>query len=224
MCVAVHEVGSELLKKIDAHLPARVSEGASHLAGNVSRFLTSVLTMSLQILSAIIPQFSRFASRVNGQVRTHVLPVLQPHLDRISDTARERLAPAAAWTEERFGGMYRELQERFEVETSQYSHLHIAMMAGAGCLVAFFVISRVISWLTTEPEQPASQRRAQFIRSLPGVRGMVERERAKAIAQVRQAAQCRACDERGGRQVARAGIARRCGGRSALATWRSLRR
>lgn len=164
---------------IDSHLPERVSELLSKTGAKASEFLAACVAFIMQLFSAVPPFLSRHASAINSHARTHVWPVVQPHWDRISAEAKTRTAPAVAWAEENIAPTYRDLQRQFEVQTEAYSHLQIAAVAGIGCLLVYWVVGKLLSWLTSEPDQPASQRRATFVRSLPGVRGIVEKERAK---------------------------------------------
>jgi hypothetical protein len=167
------------MAKIDSHLPERVSELLATANAKASELFTAYLAFIMQFLSAIPPFLSRHASGVNSHVREHVLPVVQPHCDRISAEASVRLAPYAAWAQKNISPTYKALQKQFEEQTDEFSHLQIAAAAGLGCLLVYWLFSKLVSWLVSEPDQPASQRRATFLRSLPGVRGVVERERAK---------------------------------------------
>lgn len=178
-------MGTDIMAKIDSHLPERVSELIASSSAKASDFLAACLAFIMQFFSSIPPFLSRHASAINGHARTHVYPVLQPHIERISSETKTRLAPAAAWTEKNVAPTYIDLQNQFQEQTDGYSHLQIAAVAGLGCLFVYWLLSKVISWLISEPEEPASQRRATFLRSLPGVRGIVERERAKQIATFR---------------------------------------
>lgn len=167
------------MAKIDSHLPEHISDAIASSGSKAKEFLAACLAFVMRFLTSIPPFLSRHASAINGHARTRVYPVVQPHLDRISSEAKTRLAPASEWAETNISPAYRDLQNKFEDQTTGYSHLQIAAFSGLGFLVAYWLLSKVVSWLTSEPEQPASQRRAIFIRSLPGVRGYVEKERAK---------------------------------------------
>ena len=167
------------MAKIDSHLPEQVSDAIASSGSKAKESLAACLAFIMRFLSSIPPFLSRQASAINGHARTHVYPAVQPHFDRISAAAKTKLAPASEWAEKNIAPAYNDLQNQFEEHTAGYSHLQIAAVSGLGILVAYWFISKVVSWLTSEPEQPASQRRATFIRSLPGARGMGEKERAK---------------------------------------------
>ena len=185
MFPAVQVMSLEWAKKLDAKIPGHASEAAANALGSGVKYLMELMTTVLQFLNTLPKHFSKHYATADGLARKHVVPVVQPHYNRMSRQLSTNLAPARLWTEKNVIPQYKQMETTFNCQTAHLSHTQIALLTLLGCAVVYFVLSRLVSWLMHEPEQPASQRRAEFIRSLPVIKGMVTKQREKAVASVK---------------------------------------
>lgn len=175
----------EWAKKLDAKLPGNASEATANALGNGLKYLMQLMTTWFRFLKTVPGHFSKHYATVDVAARKHVVPVVQPHYNRLSRQLSTQLAPTRSWVDQNVVPRYKEMDSSFNSQTAGLSHTQIALCTVGVCVVVYFVISRLVSWLMHEPEQPASQRRSEFLRSLPVIRGMVAKGREKAIASVK---------------------------------------
>lgn len=172
-------MGTDIMAKLDSHLPEGVSEGLGNAGAKANEILSAFVAFIIKFLAAMPPFVNKHASTAKSYAREHIFPVVQPHLERFTSEARTRLAPATAWADKNLTPAYRDFETQFEAQTKEYSHLQIAAVAGVALLVFTWIASKLLSWFTTKPDQSYAQRAAVILRSLPIARGMVQKERAK---------------------------------------------
>eukprot|EP00892_Ulva_mutabilis_P003232 jgi/Ulvmu1/1290/UM011_0014.1 len=183
--VRVHALSLEWAKKLDAKIPGNATEAAANAVGSGVTRLTELMTTAVQYSSTLPEHFNKHYATADGLARKHVVPVVQPHYNRLARQLSTNIAPAKAWADQNVVPHYRQMESTFNDRTAHLSHAHIALLAVLACAIVYFVISRLVAWIMHVPEQTASQRRAQFIRSLPVIKGMVAKERGNAVATVK---------------------------------------
>lgn len=144
-----------------------------------------LMTTWLQFLKTMPGHFNKHYATADAAARKHVVPVIEPHYTRLSRQLSTSLAPARSWADQNVVPRYKQMETSFNAQAAGLSPLEIALCTLFTCVVVYFVFSRLVSWLMYEPEQPASQRRSDYIRSLPVIRGMVAKQREQAVASVK---------------------------------------
>lgn len=175
----------EWAKKVDAKIPGNATEATANAVGEGLLYAGQVMTTWVKYMQTLPGHFSKHYETADVAARKHVVPVVQPHWNRLSRSVATQIAPAQTWVEQNVIPQYKQMESTFNTQTAGLSNAHIALYTILACFVVYFVLSRLVSWLMYEPDQPASQRRSDFIRSLPVIRGMVAKEREKAIASVK---------------------------------------
>jgi hypothetical protein len=179
MCAA-QRTAEDLLRKIDARLPENVSSAIARSSDRVKGAITAFLTWFINMLAIMKHHLLNYTNSAITVVNERLLPTVKPHVDKVSRVVTARLKPVSDWSSKNITPRYAAFEKQFESETAKHSKLDVAIFAALTAIFAYILMRKIISALRAKSDVSSTPRRT-FFSSLPGVRGMIDKERARNV-------------------------------------------
>jgi sphinganine-1-phosphate aldolase len=125
------------------------------------------------------------AGRASNIARRQVYPAVQPYTNYAYKSIEPHVNVASDLSRKHVQPVWRDLERRFDSVSGKSSKLQSAVSAALILVIALWLVRTLFSWLLAKPKATLIQRTVRLAKSLPGIKGAVQKRTASTIDNVR---------------------------------------
>lgn len=162
-------------------LPKNLSKDINKVYGSIRASAGSAAGATSRAATSMQEATFRHANTATAVARERVFPVVQHCTDAAMKHSEPYTRPVTKAVNTHVTPRYMALERDFERALHGTPKLQVAATAAVIFLLAVWLATAIVRWLTTPAKETVAQRSTRAFRSLPGIKGQVEKMQAAAV-------------------------------------------